>query len=83
MYKIKLIAQGQKDLDKLPQPFFLKIKTVLEHLSSNPRPHGCLKLTGEEGFRVRIGDYRVLYRINDETKEIFIYRIKHRKDAYR
>ena len=83
MYKIKIIPNAQKDLDKLQDKTFNKIKSEIINLSKNPRPYGAIKLTNEEGYRIRIEDYRVLYRINDKIKEIFIYRIKHRKEAYR
>ncbi len=83
MYKIKLIPHAQKDLDQLEDRTFAKIKNEIINLSKNPRPYGAIKLSNEEGYRIRIEDYRVLYRINDKIKEIFIYRIKHRKEAYR
>ncbi len=83
MYNVKLIAQAQKDLDNFPPNIFNKIKAELMKLKDNPRPHGSIKLTQSEGYRVRAGDYRILNRIEDKTKEIFIYRIKHRKDVYR
>lgn len=83
MYKVKIIPNAQKDLDKLQDKAFNKIKSEIISLSKNPRPHGILKFTNEEGYRIRIGDYRVLYRIDEKFKEIFIYRIKHRKEVYR
>jgi len=83
MYAIKLIPQAQKDLNNLPPKIFQKTKTVIFGLGQTPRPQGAIKLTEQEGYRVRIGDYRILYRIDDTAKEIYIYRIKHRKEAYR
>ncbi len=83
MYALKLLPQAQKDLDRLRGKIFSKIKNEILSLKDNPRSHDAIKLTDEEGYRIRIGDYRVLYRIEDKTKEIFIYRIKHRKEAYR
>lgn len=83
MYKLKILPQAQKDLDHLRGKIFNKIKNEIILLSHNPRPYGSLKLTNEEGYRIRIGDYRVLYRIDDTSKKIFIYRVKHRKEAYR
>ena len=83
MYRIKIIPHAQKDLDQLEDRAFAKIKNEIISLSKNPRPYGAIKLISEEGYRIRIEDYRVLYRINDKIKEIFIYRIKHRKEAYR
>ena len=83
MYQIRLIRQAEKDLDKLPHQIFNRLKDELIKLQQNPRPHGSEKLTQYEGYRVRVGDYRVLYRIDDAKKEVYIYRIKHRKEAYR
>lgn len=83
MYRLKILPQAQKDLDQFHGKIFNNIKEEILNLAHNPRPHGTLKLTNEEGYWIRIGDYRVLYRIDDKTKEVFIYRIKHRKEAYR
>lgn len=83
MYSIKLIPQAQKDLDKLSVKVFNKIKTAILKLSYAPRPHGSIKLTQAEGYRIRVGDYRLLYRIDDNSKEIYVYRIKHRREVYR
>jgi len=83
MYKIKIIPQAQKDLNQLHDKIFNSIKDEILALAVNPRPYGSVKLTNENGYRIRIGDYRALYRVNDELKEVFICRVKHRKDAYR
>ena len=83
MYGLKILPQAQKDLDRLYGKIFSKIKNKILCLIDNPRPYDAIKLTNEEGYRIRVGDYRVLYRIDDKSKGIFIYRIKHRKEAYR
>ncbi len=83
MYKIEVIPSAQKDLDDLEKKFFIQIKNRIDSLKSQPRPAGCLKLTAEEGYRLRSGDYRILYRIDDKNKIIYIYRVKHRKESYR
>lgn len=83
MYKIKIIPQAQKDLDKFSSKLFNKIKNEILTLAHNPRPYGTIKLTQSEGYRIRIEDYRILYRIDDHSKEIYIYRIKHRREVYR
>jgi mRNA interferase RelE/StbE len=80
--EVFLLPPAQKDLDGLEVRIFRQIIKKIRALSDEPRPHGCLKLTAEEGYRIRTGDYRILYRIDDGAKRIFIYRIKHRKDAY-
>lgn len=83
MYAIRLLPKATKELDHFSKEIFNQIKEEIERLCENPRPFGCLKLRAEEGYRIRVGDYRILYRIDDQAKNVFIYRIKHRKDAYR
>lgn len=83
MYRLKVITPAQKDLDTFQGKAFELIKKKILSLSSNPRPFGAIKLTQEEGYRIRAGDYRILYRIDDKEKEVIIYRVKHRKEAYR
>ena len=83
MYNIKIIPSAQKDLDGLENKFFLQIKDRILALTSDSRPHNCVKLTADEGYRIRSGRYRILYRIDDKGKIVYIYRIKHRKEAYR
>ncbi len=82
-YKIGIIPSARKDLDNLEKKFFEQVKDKINSLKSNPRPLNCLKLTAEEGYRLRSGDYRIVYRIDDKSKMIYIYRIKHRKESYR
>jgi mRNA interferase RelE/StbE len=82
VYKILLLPQAQKDLDSYRGKIFQQIKEKIFFLSQNPRPHGCLKLTAEQGYRLRSGHYRIIYRIDDKKKVVYVYRIKHRKDAY-
>ena len=82
MYELYILPAAQRDLDKLEAPIFARILKKIRTLSRDARPPGSLKLTEEDGYRLRTGDYRVLYRIDDASKRIYIYRIKHRKDAY-
>lgn len=82
MYKIEIIPSAQRDLDSLGEKFFHQIKNKINSLKSNPRPLNCLKLTVEEGYRLRSGDYRILYRLDDKNKMVYVYRIKHRKESY-
>lgn len=83
MYKILILPQAKKDLDSFRGKIFNQIKNRILSLSKNPRPSGCLKLTAEEGYRLRSGNYRIIYRISDEKNVIYIYRIKHRKETYK
>lgn len=82
MYKILLLPSAQKDLDEFKGKAFDILTRKIIALKENPRPHGCLKLTAEQGYRIRSGSYRIIYRIDDKKREIFVYRIKHRKEAY-
>ena len=82
MYELFVLPPAQKDLDKLEVSAFDRILRKIRALAKDVRPPGCLKLTGDDGYRVRSGDYRILYRIDDAAKRIYIYRIKHRKDVY-
>jgi len=82
-YEIILKPSAQKDLDKLPAKEVLRVANKLEFLSENPRLIGIQKLSDDEGYRIRTGHYRILFTIDDKEKTINIYRIKHRKDAYR
>ena len=59
-----------------------RVSSALVGLGSNPRPHGSIKLTAQEGYRLRVGSYRVLYRIDDGAGMVFVYRVKHRREAY-
>ncbi len=83
MYEIKILPSAQKDLDSLEKNIFERVKTRIVQLKENPRPLGAIKLTAEEGYRIRIGDYRILYRLDDKEQKIYLYRVKHRKEAYR
>jgi mRNA interferase RelE/StbE len=83
MYVLKILTRAQKDLDQLHGKIFNNVKIRIIQLANNPRPYGTIKLTNEDGYRLRIGDYRVLYRVDDKSKEVFIYRVKHRREVYR
>jgi len=83
MYALRILPQAQKDLDRLRGKVFDLIKKAILSLASDPRPHGAAQLINQEGYRIRVGDYRALYRVDDKAREVFIYRIKHRREAYR
>ena len=62
-----------------------RIDVVLRRLANDPRPRGAIKLSGRKGagWRVRVGEYRELYRVDDDARCVFVYRIKHRREVYR
>lgn len=84
-YKIQFVSLAAKELKNCPTGQIRKIITHIEALSQNPRPVNSIKLKGntENIWRIRIGDYRVIYHISDTLKVVTIRHIRHRKDAYR
>lgn len=84
MYRVRLSRQAQKDLDRLPDAIWQRVQPVLAALQENPRPLGSIKLRGGgDTYRVRIGDYRALYDVDDAEKTIMVLRVQHRREAYR
>jgi mRNA interferase RelE/StbE len=81
-YKIEIKKSAQKELKNLPDKALKKVIEKIGSLVANPRPAGCKKLSGDEKYRIRIGNYRVLYSIEDEILVIFIVKVGHRKDVY-
>ena len=84
-YVVLLENQAEKELRSLPEGVLKRVDIKLQALSLDPRPRGAAKLKGKEGegWRLRIGDYRILYQIDDKENAIRIYRIKHRREIYR
>ena len=82
-YTVIVNRAAEKELDRLPQKVHQRIMRRLIELESNPRPHGVQKLHGHDGYRVRIGDYRVLYLINDEAQVVEVLAVGHRREVYR
>ena len=81
MYKIFIFPSVQKDLDRLAASVFERVLGKIRVLAREARPNGALKLTADEGYRSRAGDHRILYRIDDASKRIYIYRVRDRKDV--
>ena len=83
MYRVRIIPRAQRDLDDITGKLFDQISEAILALGAEPRPQGAVKLTGLEGYRIRVRDMRILYRIDDQAKEVIVYRIKHRREVYR
>lgn len=83
MYRIIIERRAAREIESLPDEIIQRITDVIEGLRHNPRSHGVKKLLGDEGWRIRIRDYRILYTIDDEKGLISIYRVKHRREVYR
>lgn len=82
LYSIYLKKSAIKALEKIDEPYYSNIKEAIYNLSNNPRPSGCKKLKGRDGYRVRVGDYRIIYDIFDSTLIIEVVNIGHRKNIY-
>ncbi|HEY7556281.1 MAG TPA: type II toxin-antitoxin system RelE/ParE family toxin [Candidatus Binatia bacterium] len=84
MYEVLIERTAERDLKSLPTNIFNRIVSRIKTLSENPRPSGCHKLAGSRNdWRIRIGDYRVVYEIDDPHKRVKIFRIRHRREVYR
>ena len=81
-YKIFIKPSAVKELKKISNPDFNRITERIRKLSSDPRPKGCEKLSHQEKYRVRQGNYRIIYLVDDAKEEIIIYKIGHRRDVY-
>ena len=83
-YEIDLKSSARKDLRDLERPVISRIGAAIDGLVTEPRPPGCRKLEGEdESWRVRVGDYRIVYSIDDAAGKILIIAVRHRREAYR
>lgn len=83
-YKIEWKRSAIKELEKLPRPMISRIVSAVDNLSSTPYPQGVRKLAGtEDSYRIRIGNYRVIYKIIENKLIVEIIRVGHRKDIYR
>ncbi len=83
-FRIEFAKAAEKDLRVIDGRYIAKILEAIEELQDQPRPQGCKKLAGSQNtYRIRIGDYRVIYEIENNVLMILIVRIRHRKDVYR
>lgn len=83
-YQIIIKPTAEKSMDKIPLPDRRRIVDAIEELRSDPRPAGVVKLVGDENlWRIKIGNYRVVYEIHDDRLVVFVLRASHRKDVYR
>jgi mRNA interferase RelE/StbE len=81
-YSISFSKQAFKHLEKINEPFYSHIKKSIIELADNPRPQGYKKLKGRDSFRIRVGNYRVIYDIFDDELVVDIITLGHRKDIY-
>lgn len=83
MYEVEITKRASKEIRKLHNPTLRRILEAIEGLREDPRPNGSRKLVGaDELWRIRVGNYRIVYEIEDEIKIVTITRVAHRKDVY-
>ena len=83
MYSVTIKKSALKELSQISSPYKTKIIGAIDKLANNPRPESVKKLKGEEAYRIRVADYRIIYTIEDVIKIIEVVRVRHRKDAYK
>ncbi|MFH1646631.1 MAG: type II toxin-antitoxin system RelE/ParE family toxin [Chloroflexota bacterium] len=83
MYEIELRRNAHKALDKIQEAERTKIVPALLGLEKDPRPKGVEKIRGTELWRIRAGNYRIVYHIDDEANKVIVVRVGHRRDVYR
>ncbi len=82
-YEVYLERAAEQDLKRLSAINFKRIIPRIQALTENPRPVGCRKISGSKNdWRIRVGDYRVIYEVEDEKKIVRVMRVKHRREAY-
>jgi mRNA interferase RelE/StbE len=83
VYSLNFSKQALKELDEIHEPFYSNIKQAISDLAENPRPHGYKKLKGRDGYRIRVGNYRIIYDIFDTVLVVDIITLGHRKNIYK
>ena len=82
-YSLRVKRSAEHELRSVPKPDLARLVHRIQALVSNPRPPGAEKLSGEDAYRIRQGDWRVIYAIDDDAKLIEIIKIGHRREVYR
>jgi mRNA interferase RelE/StbE len=84
MYRVLLERGAEKDLARLSSQIHNRVIAAIQALANNPRPPACRKLVGSKNdWRIRVGDYRVIYEIADEIRVVRVNRVRHRREVYR
>ena len=81
-YQLMIERRAQKALVKISQPHQDRLIEAVQSLAVDPRPSGAKKLAGRDGWRVRIGDYRIIYEIHDDQLLVLVVSVGHRREVY-
>lgn len=82
-YRVFIVASAQRMMETLPDRDYRAVRDAIIRLRDDPRPPGCVKLSGREGWRIRQGDYRIIYEIDDQAMQLTVLSVRHRREAYR
>ena len=83
-YRVEFVPAAKRELARLDRSIQRRIGDAIDGLQEDPRPAGCKKLAGQaDWWRVRVGDYRIIYAIQDDRLMVWVVRVAHRKDVYR
>ena len=82
-YAVRILPKAEKELGALEKAVYESVKRKVFELAANPRPPGCRKLQDRIGWRIRVGNYRIVYEIEDAAKIVTVLKVAHRKDVYR
>lgn len=83
MYEIRLHPEAARAFRRLQGPMRDRVAAAIDALAAEPRPHGAAKLAGRNDLRIRVGDHRIVYAVDDVARVVLIARIAHRRDVYR
>jgi len=81
-YRVEFVPRVLRELRRIDVGPRRRIDAAISALAGNPRPPGCRKLSGSEEYRIRVGDYRVLYEIEDAVLRVLVVEVGHRRDVY-
>ncbi len=81
-YEVGIVRSAEKEMDRLPGTVHARLSKRILSLQDNPRPRGVRKLSGREEYRLRVGDYRILYLIDDRNRVVTILAVGHRQEVY-
>lgn len=83
-YRVEVARRAVRAISRLPRAEQQRVRAAIDILAESPRPPGCVALTGEHGvYRVRVGDYRIVYEVRDRILLVQVVRVGHRRDVYR
>ena len=83
MYEVRLHPEAARAFRRLRGTVRDRIENAIDGLATDPRPRGAAKLAGRDDFRIRVGDYRIVYAVDDAERLVLVARIAHRREVYR